>query len=101
MRAYKILPVEMRVRDFKLSKQALKRLEWMDWYFIHGKNAEATCRHFAISKSVFYRWKNRYKRYNLKTLEDDKRTRRPQHLRVMTTPFWLQEKIYNIRNADH
>lgn len=73
----------------------------MDWYRSHGKNAEATCRHFGISKSVFYRWKNRYNRYNLKTLEDDKKTRRPKHLREMTTPTWIQQKIYSIRYADH
>ncbi|MDO8638726.1 MAG: helix-turn-helix domain-containing protein, partial [Candidatus Daviesbacteria bacterium] len=68
MRAYKILPVEIKVRDFNLSKGALIRLTWMDWYFSHGKNAEAACRHFSISKSVFYRWKNRFDKYNLTTL---------------------------------
>ena len=46
----------------------------MDWYQTHGKNAEGTCRHFGISKSVFYRWEARYNPYNLKTLEDDKIT---------------------------
>ena len=42
MRAFKILPVEIKVKDFNLSKKALKRLEWMDWYFAHGKNARLT-----------------------------------------------------------
>jgi len=100
MRHYNILPVNI-IRTAQLSKDALRRLWWMDWYQTHGKNAEATCRHFGISKSVFYRWKNRYRRYNLKTLEDDKRTRRPHHVREMTTPAWIRQKIYNIRAADH
>ena len=100
MRHYNILPVNI-VRCASLSKDALRRLWWMDWYQTHGQNAEATCRHFGISKSVFYRWKNRYKPYNLKTLEDDKKTRRPKHLREMTTPAWIQKKIYDIRDADH
>jgi len=100
MRHYNILPVDI-IRLANLSKDALKRLWWMDWYHTHGKNAEATCRHFGISKSVFYRWQNRYKPFNLKTLEDDKRTRRPHHLREMTTPVWIQKKIYDIRDADH
>src|SRR3989344_6078640 len=81
MRHYNILPKDL-VRTASLSKDALKRLWWMDWYQTHAKNAEATCRHFGISKSVFYRWKNRYKRFNLKTLEDDTSNRRPHSLKV-------------------
>ena len=99
MRHYNILPVNT-VRSASLSKDALKRLWWMDWYQGHDKNAEATCRHFGISKSVFYRWKNRYRRYNLKTLEFDTKTKRPKNTREMTTPTWIQEKIYNIRLND-
>lgn len=100
MRAYKILPVEIKVRDFKLSKEALKRLAWMDWYFSHGKNAEATCRHFSISKSVFYRWLPRFSKYNLLSLEFDTRLRRPYHLREMTTDPKVLKLIYDIRLAD-
>ena len=83
-----------------MSKDALKRLWWMDWYTTHGKNAEATCRHFGISKSVFYRWKNKYRRYNLKTLEDDKKNRRPHKVREMTTDPTILARIYDIRHAD-
>ncbi len=72
----------------------------MDWYMYHHKNAEAACRHFGISKSVFYRWKNRYNPRNLKTLEFDTKTRRPNTTREMTTPLWIQERIYSIRKAD-
>ena len=100
MRAYKILPVEMRVRDFNLSKSALQRLSWMDWYFTHSKNAEATCRHFSISKSVFYRWKNRFNKDNLITLEFNTKLCTPHKLREMTTPTWMLKKIYDIRFND-
>jgi transposase InsO family protein len=100
MRAYKILPVEIKVRDFKLSKEALIRLSWMDWYASHGKNAEATCRHFAISKSVFYRWKNRFNKHNLTTLEFNTKLCTPHHLREMTTPTWILKRIYDIRLND-
>jgi transposase InsO family protein len=72
----------------------------MDWYQTHGTNAEATCRHFGISKSVFYRWKNRYKPYNLKTLEDNTRNRRPHNLRQMTTDPAILDLIYDIRHLD-
>lgn len=99
MRHYNILPVNI-IRTASLSKDALKRLWWMDWYHTHDKNAERTCRHFGISKSVFYRWKNRYKRFNLKTLEDDKKNRRPHNVRQMTTDPAILTRIYDIRLAD-
>src|SRR3989344_2956130 len=98
MRAFKILPVEMKVKDFNLSKDALKRLTWMDWYFTHGKNAEATCRHFSISKSVFYRWLPRFSQYNLATLEGN--STKPHHLREMTTPKEVVNLVSTIRGDD-
>lgn len=99
MRHYNILPTAQIKASF-LSRDALKRLWWFDWYFSHGRNAERTCRHFNLAKSVFYRWKKRYSPLNLKTLEDDKRTRRPHHLRQMITPGWILKKIYDIRLDD-
>jgi transposase InsO family protein len=99
MRAFNILPVPV-VQAASLSKDALKRLTWIDWYFSHGKNAEQTCRHFNISKSVFYRWLNRFDERNLKTLEFDTKTRRPHNVREMTTPLWIQKRIYEIRLND-
>ncbi len=99
MRHYNILPTA-QIKAASLSKEAHSRLYWLDWYHSHGKNAEATCRHFGISKSVFYRWKNRYDPGNLKTLEFDTKTRRPKKVREMTTPAWILEEIYKIREAD-
>lgn len=99
MRHYRILPTA-QIKACSLSPDAQKRLWWLDWYRSHGRNAEQTCRHFGISKSVFYRWKGRYNPKNLKTLEDDKKTRRPHHLRTMTTPSRIIQNIYDIRKAD-
>lgn len=99
MRHYNILPTK-QITSASLSKDAQKRLVWLDWYFSHGKNAEATCRHFGLSKSVFYRWRNRFDPTQLQRLEFDTKTRRPKHVREMTTPQWIQEKIYHIRKAD-
>ena len=90
----------MKVKDFNLSKDALRRLYWMDWYFSHGKNAEKTCRHFAISKSVFYRWLPRFNKFNLTSLEFDTRLRKPHPLRKMTTPREVINLIYQIRGND-
>lgn len=99
MRHYTILPTA-QITVCSLSADAQKRLWWIDWYHAHGRNAELTCRHFGISKSVFYRWKARYTPKNLKTLEDDKATRRPHHLRAMTTAPRVLDHIYTIRKAD-
>ena len=32
----------------------------MAWHYNNGSNAAATCRHFGISRSTFYRWLKRY-----------------------------------------
>ncbi len=99
MRHYNILPT-VQIRAASLSKDALRRLTWLDWYYSHSRNAELTCRHFGISKSVFYRWKNRFNPKNLKTLEFDSKTRKPKTVRKMTTPTWIQKRIYDIRLED-
>lgn len=99
MRHYNVLPTD-QIKTAALSKDALKRLTWIDWYLGHDKNAELTCRHFDVSKSVFYRWFNRFDKNNLNTLEFDTRTRCPHKLREMTTPLWIKNKVYEIRKKD-
>ena len=99
MRHYSIVSWK-QIKDSSLSKDGLRRLAWMDWYFSHGKNAEAACRHFGISKSVFYRWFNRFDSSNLNTLEFDTKLRRPHKLREMTTEPRILRLIYDIRLTD-
>lgn len=99
MRHYKILPVS-EIRSASLSKDAQKRLLWIDWYYSHGKNAELTCRHFGISKSVFYRWKNRFNPQYLQSLEFDTKTRRPKRVRLMTTSQEVIDQVITIRKGD-
>ena len=99
MRHYNIVPWE-QLKDSSLSKDGLRRLTWIDWYFTHGKNAEATCRHFGISKSVFYRWFNRFNKNNLKTLEFDTKTRRPNNVRKPNIDPHILQIIYDIRKED-
>ncbi len=71
-----ILPKSSQIAIIsKLSKEAKKRLKWLDWYAAHESNARLTCHHFGLSPDVFYRWKNRFNPYDLLILEDDKITR--------------------------
>lgn len=64
----------------KLSIKARPRLEWIIFYYTIAKgNTNKVCRHFGISRSLFYFWLNRFNELNLSTLEDKssapKRTR--------------------------
>lgn len=99
MRAFKLIPGPV-LRAAKLSRDGLRRLEWIDWYYAHGKNVSLTCRHFGISRDTFYRWINRYNKRKLTTLEFDTKTRRPKQVREMTTPLAVRTRIYEIRAAD-
>jgi len=99
MRAYKIIPCP-ELKGYSLSREAERRLWWIDWYYDHGKNISFTCRHFGISRATFYRWFKRYDRFNLYSLEDDKITRRPKRVRQMTTSRNILNRIYEIRKDD-
>lgn len=79
----------------ELSKKAKQRLQWMDWYFSHGKNARSTCRHFGVSPDVFYRAKHKYNPYRLSSLEDG--CRRPKHFRKSSNPWQITDLIRILR----
>lgn len=53
-----------------LSKEAKRRLAWIDFYRTHGNNGALTCRHFAIARSTFYRWLARFDPHDLSSLQD-------------------------------
>ena len=65
---------------------ARQRLRWMDHYGAHGNNASVTCRYFGISRQTFYRWRRRYKPWDLTSLEDH--SHKPRRLRQ---PTWSRE----------
>lgn len=65
----------------KLSRSAKQRLKWMK-HFAKYRNARLTCRHFGISPDTFYLWQKRFTPNNLRTLEDDFKTRKPHRVRV-------------------
>lgn len=80
-----------------LSAEARRRLRWMEYYVQHGRNASQTCRHFDIGRETFYRWWRRYDPRRPQTLEDDRRTRRPQRVRQPQTPPELETRIRRFR----
>lgn len=87
----------LRLVGGRLSREARRRVQWMDFYEHHGRNARLTCRHFGISPDVFYRWQRRYDPRRLASLEDDRRTRRPHRVRQPQTPSVVVERIRALR----
>ena len=93
-----ILPKASQIARIQgLSKEAKKRLKWLDWYAGHGNNARLTCRHFGLSPDVFYRWKNRFNPFDLSSLEDDKVTRTPHKVRLPETDIAVIRRVREIR----
>jgi transposase InsO family protein len=82
------------VRQGANSKEAAKRLRWMDHYKRY-RNARLTCRYYGISPQTFYRWKNRYDPYDLRTLESG--SHRPYKVRQPETPVKVIERIQKLR----
>lgn len=63
-----------------LSREAKQRLKIMDYARTHS--VAATCRHFGIARSTFYRWQHRYNPQQLSSLEN--RSSRPRRVRCPT-----------------
>jgi len=81
-----------------LPKAAKLRLAWMDYYQAHGRNAALTARHFGVSKSCFFKWKQRYDQLGLRGLID--RPKRPKTTRQPTTPKPVVDVIKQLRKAN-
>jgi putative transposase len=79
----------------KLSKAAGQRLQWMLFYYFNGRNVARTCRHFGISRQTFYRWKRRFDRHDLTTLEGH--SHRPRKVRQPTWTVELAERVLALR----
>src|SRR3990170_1644078 len=80
-----------------LSKDARRRLKWMDYYEAHGRNAALTCRYFGISRQTFYRWRRRYHPRRLQSLEE--RPRRPRRVRQPTWSPELAQAVQELRET--
>lgn len=99
MKAYKILPgAKTLSRLVEISPEAKRRLKWMDYYRSHGRNAQLTCRHFAISPDTFYRWKRRFKPGLLFTLESY--SRKPKTFRKSQVPYDVVQNVTDLRRKN-
>lgn len=80
-----------------LSKAAKVRLSWMDYHHRHH-DAALTCRHYGISRSLFYKWKYRYDRLGPKGLEVV--SKRPHKTRTPMTPTTHIDLVRSLRKQN-
>lgn len=81
-----------RLPGAQLSKAAKQRLTILDYARTHS--VAATCRHFGIARSTFYRWQQRYDPHRLSFLEN--RSSRPRRCR---RPTWTPAQAEAVRQA--
>ncbi len=79
----------------KLSKHAKHRLRVIEHYLYKTSNVSLTCRHFAISRSYFYKWYRRYNPKDLSSLED--KSRRPHRVRSTNYNYSLVKIVKKLR----
>lgn len=84
-----------RLPGAQLSKTAKQRLRWLDYAQTH--TVAATCRHFGIARSTFYRWQARYDPKHLAFLEN--RPSRPKRCRRSTWTAVQVEAVCQAREA--
>jgi transposase InsO family protein len=75
-----------------LSKEAQRRLKWIEYYEAHGRDISATCRHFSIGRPTLYRWLKRYRPDDLRSLESRKTV--PKRRRK---PTWTSDALIAVR----
>lgn len=91
--------IDHQDRSIHLSRNAKQRLKWIE-HFNKYRNARLTCRHFCISPDTFYLWKKRFDVNNLLSLEDDKKTRKPGHVRQPKYTAYQIEAIKKLKDVN-
>lgn len=80
------------------SKAARLRMQWLDYYFAHGRNGALVCRRFGISRSCFFKWRRRLKLQGLYGLEDV--STRPRRVRFPLTPNSVIDTVRALRRSN-
>ncbi len=89
---YRLPRAASRLPGAQLSREAKHRLRILDDARTHS--ASATCRHFGIARSTFYRWRRRSDPTDLSRLED-----RPSRPRRRRRPTWSVAQAEAVRHA--
>lgn len=79
-----------------LSREALKRLEWILWYEEKaGRDATFTARHFGVARKTFHLWKKRFDEQGVRGLES--RSRAPKKVREREYTPQQYERVVGLR----
>jgi putative transposase len=89
---YRMPQAAERLPGAELSREATRRLKILDYGRTHS--VSATCRHFGIARSTYYRWQKRYDPRRLSFLEN--RSSRPRRCR---RPSWTPAQAEAVRQA--
>jgi hypothetical protein len=85
-------------KTLKLSGIARQPLSWIIFYYTKAEqNASLTCTHFAIARSQWYYWFNRFDEDNLLTLENKPTTPKKKRQREYTSLQY--ERIVELRKS--
>jgi transposase-like protein len=84
-----------RIKPIKLSKAASFRLRVIEHYLNKTRNVSLACRHFAITRSYFYKWYKRYSPRSLGSLEN--KSNRPHKTRPTTYNTSLIKLVRKLR----
>jgi putative transposase len=89
---YRLPQTADRLPGAQLSREAKQRLRWLDYARTHS--ISATCRHFGIARSTFYRWQRRSDPQALSLLEN--RPSRPKQCRRAT---WTPAQVAAVQEG--
>jgi transposase InsO family protein len=70
----------------------------MDYYQAHNHNAALAARHFGISRSCFFKWKQRFDKHGPRSLIDQ--PKRPKRVRQPLTPILVVDAVRALRKAN-
>ena len=74
-----------------------RKLKVLNYAKVNG-NVSKACRHFGISREIFYRWKRRYELYGEESLINSKPC--PQNIKSRI-PKEVKEKVLYLRKTYH
>lgn len=80
---------------YDISEKGKIKLDWLDYYNDHNKNARLTCRRFGISSRTFYKAKNRFEQHRYRGLND--LSRKPHNFRKSKIPLAIISDILKLR----
>mgnify|MGYP001466101143 CR=1 FL=1 len=85
--------------ELELSREAVSKLRWIEYFLTHGASISLTARHFGIARSTFVRWACRFDVRDPYMLEEQSRC--PNTVRQPETSDEVIAFIEGYRRGEH